>query len=41
MNNKRVNKPMQPTQTDEYDINYFLRVLLVVVIFTLMHFFAK
>jgi len=41
MNNKKVDKPAQPIETDEYDINYFFKLLLVVVIFTLMHFFSK
>jgi len=41
MNNKNVDKPIQPIERDEYDINYFFRLLLVFVIFTLMHFFSK
>ena len=41
MNNKRIDKPIPPLETDEYDKNYFIRLLLVIVIFTLMHFFTK
>ena len=40
MNNKRVDKPMLSLETDKYDKNYFIRLLLVFVIFALMHFFA-
>lgn len=39
MNNKRIEKPMLSSETDEYDKNYFIRVLLVVVIFTLIQFY--
>jgi len=38
MDHNRVNKPMPSSETDAYDKNYFIRVLLVVVIFTLIQF---
>ena len=41
MNNKRVDKPVPSLETDEYDKSYFIRLLLIFVIFTLMHFSTK
>jgi len=41
MDHKRVNKPMPSSETDVYDKDYFLRLLLVFVIFTLMHLATK
>ncbi len=41
MNNKRVSNPNPSSETDEYDRNYFIRLLLVFVIFTLMHLYTK
>lgn len=39
MDHHRIDKPMPSSETDEYDKNYFIRVLLVVVIFTLIQFY--
>lgn len=39
MDHHRIDKPMPSSQTDEYDKNYFIRVLLVAVIFTLIQFY--
>lgn len=41
MNNERVDKPVTSSETDEYDKNYFIRLLLVFVIFALMHLYTK
>lgn len=40
MNNKSVDKTTLSSETDVYDKNYFMRLLLVFVIFTSMHFFT-
>jgi hypothetical protein len=41
MKNERVDKSMTSSETDEYDRNYFMRLLLVFVIFVLMHLSTK
>ena len=41
MNNKRVDKRTISSEKDEYDRDYFIRLLLIFVIFSIMHIFSK
>jgi len=41
MKNESIDKSMTSSETDEYDRNYFMRLLLVFVIFVLMHLSTK
>lgn len=41
MNNEKVDKPVSSSEIDKYDKDYFIRLLLVFVIFALMHISTK